>query len=299
MSGPVSPRTPAWRLFGVLVFAVVGPHFFGGPATAQPDPKAKDGALKELTDGVKYRDLKVGAGESCPEGAKVKVHYTGWLADGTVFDSSRNGQAAEFPLDGLIVGWQEGIPGMKVGGVRKLVIAPEKGYGERATGKIPANSTLTFEIELLGFSGGSEKVKARPRRSPVPKELTKLFDGTLPTADDPKLKAVGKDGLLVRDLKVGDGPEVKAGAQVVVDYIGWLKTDGTVFDSSFKRPEPFPGDLAGGLIRGWMQGVPGMKVGGIRKLVIPPELAYGERGSPPVIPPNATLVFEVEVLGTR
>ncbi|MBN9524370.1 FKBP-type peptidyl-prolyl cis-trans isomerase [bacterium] len=85
-----------------------------------------------------------------------------------------------------------------------------------------------------------------------------------------------------------------------MDYIGWLRSNGTKFDSSFNAGgQPFPGNLGGGLIRGWMEGVPGMKVGGIRKLVIPPDLAYGAGGSPPAIPPNATLVFEIEVLGTR
>ena len=80
----------------------------------------------------------------------VKVHYTGWLTNGTVFDSSvARGEPITFGLDGVVKGWQEGIPGMKVGGVRKLVIPPEKAYGSQSKEKIPANSTLVFEVELL------------------------------------------------------------------------------------------------------------------------------------------------------
>lgn len=117
---------------------------------------ADDPDLKDLGGGLKYRDLKVGDGEEVPPGATVTIHYVGWVADtGVVFDSSRDkGQPATFPLGQLIPGWQQGIPGMRVGGVRKLVIPPELGYGSMAKGKIPANSTLIFEIELSDFSPG-------------------------------------------------------------------------------------------------------------------------------------------------
>jgi FKBP-type peptidyl-prolyl cis-trans isomerase FkpA len=104
-------------------------------------------------------------------------------------------------------------------------------------------------------------------------------------------------GLIVEELTVGDGALATAGQQVKVHYTGWL-TDGKKFDSSKDRDDPFVFPLgAGRVIKGWDEGVQGMKVGGKRKLTIPPALGYGTRGAGGVIPPNATLVFEVELLG--
>ena len=101
----------------------------------------------------------------------------------------------------------------------------------------------------------------------------------------------------MEDLRDGSGAEARAGTTVTVHYVGTL-TNGTKFDSSRDRGKGFTFKLgAGQVIKGWDQGVAGMKVGAIRKLTIPPALAYGERGFPPVIPPNSTLVFEVELLG--
>ena len=99
----------------------------------------------------------------------------------------------------------------------------------------------------------------------------------------------------IEELLVGKGPEAVRGKTVEVHYTGWL-TDGKQFDSSVGG-DPFSFRLgAGEVIEGWDHGVAGMKVGGKRKLTIPPELGYGRRGAPPVIPPDATLVFEVELL---
>lgn len=106
-------------------------------------------------------------------------------------------------------------------------------------------------------------------------------------------------GLQYRDDKVGDGQEAKAGDHVAVHYTGTL-TDGKKFDSSRDRGQPFQFVLGGGMvIRGWDEGVAGMKIGGRRTLVIPPELGYGSRAMGNVIPANSTLVFDVELLGIR
>lgn len=106
-------------------------------------------------------------------------------------------------------------------------------------------------------------------------------------------------GLIIEDITVGDGDAATAGQHVTVHYTGWL-TNGTKFDSSKDRSDPFSFPLGmRHVISGWDEGVQGMRVGGVRKLTIPPELGYGARGAGGVIPPNATLVFEVELLAVR
>ena len=105
-------------------------------------------------------------------------------------------------------------------------------------------------------------------------------------------------GLVIEELVVGEGDVAAAGQHVTVHYTGWL-TNGSKFDSSQDRNDPFMFGLGQGqVIRGWDEGVQGMKVGGKRKLTIPPALGYGAHGAGGVIPPNATLVFEVELLAT-
>ena len=218
-------------------------------------------------------DTKLGEGAEAQAGQNVIVHYTGWLFDesapenkGKKFDSSldRN-DPFSFPLGGgrVIKGWDIGVQGMKEGGQRTLVIPPEMGYGPRgAGGAIPPNATLVFDVKLL--------------------------------------KVIKTD---VVDTKVGEGAEAHEGQTVTVHYTGWLfdknapENKGTKFDSSRDRDEPFDFPLGQGhVIQGWDEGVQGMKVGGQRTLVIPPEMGYGRQGAGGVIPPNATLVFEVELL---
>jgi peptidylprolyl isomerase len=105
--------------------------------------------------------------------------------------------------------------------------------------------------------------------------------------------------LVVKDLIKGTGPEAQLGKSITVNYVGALYHGGKVFDASWKRGEPTAFTLEQGrLIAGWTQGIPGMKVGGRRELVIPAALAYGAKGSPPTIPPNAPLVFVIDLLGT-
>ena len=108
-------------------------------------------------------------------------------------------------------------------------------------------------------------------------------------------------GLIIEDITIGSGAEAVAGMGISVHYTGWLFDDGkqgAKFDSSKDRGQPFEFPLgAGHVIKGWDEGFAGMKVGGVRKLTIPPEMGYGARGAGGVIPPNATLLFEVELLG--
>jgi peptidylprolyl isomerase len=130
-----------------------GAPFSADKLTDGSSPTADDPGLKELEPGLKYRDLTEGTGAEVKPGATVNAHYTGWnAATGRVFDSSRRrGAPTEFSLNQVVEGWKRGIPGMKVGGIRKLVIAPELGYGSQAKGPdLPPNTTMVFEVEILG-----------------------------------------------------------------------------------------------------------------------------------------------------
>ena|SRR5450432_1361489 len=118
-------------------------------------------------------------------------------------------------------------------------------------------------------------------------------------AKGPGTTVTTASGLQYEDLVLGTCAEALKGKQITVHYVGTL-TNGTKFDSSRDRNEPFPFTLgAGQVIAGWDEGIVGMKVGGIRRLTIPPGLAYGDAGSPPAVPPNATLIFEVELLDVQ
>jgi peptidylprolyl isomerase len=134
---------------------------FGAPVIGQGENKKMENAQAEIVttpSGLKYRDDKVGTGAEAKSGNSVSVHYTGWLdvngKPGSKFDSSKDrGEPFEFNLGArqVISGWDEGVAGMKVGGVRTLMIPPSLGYGARgAGGVIPPNASLIFEVELLG-----------------------------------------------------------------------------------------------------------------------------------------------------
>lgn len=127
-------------------------------------------------------------------------------------------------------------------------------------------------------------------------ETTSVADtGPKPTVSVPKGPPPSQP--MVKDLKTGDGAEAKSGDQVSVQYVGVLYSDGKQFDSSWDRGQPFSFQLGSGqVIPGWDQGVAGMKVGGRRQLIIPPNLAYGAQGQPPTIPANATLVFVIDLV---
>lgn len=221
-----------------------------------------------MTDTLQILDTQVGDGVEAKPGMRITVHYTGKLEDDTVFDSSvTRGQPFTFTLgEGRVIqGWEQGFAGMKTGGRRTLTIPPHLGYGERgAGGVIPPNATLVFDVELLA----AEEV-------PAPGELE------------------------VEEVLEGGGDEAVFGKEVSVHYTGKL-VNGTVFDSSVERGEPIEFTLGAGMvIPGWEYGIRGMRVGGKRILRIPYNLAYGPDGYPGVIPPYATLIFDVELVGVR
>lgn len=148
-----------------------------------------------------------------------------------------------------------------------------------------ALATATSSTPATATTPPAATVKT-PASGPLSKE---------PTVTPPPGSAPTK--LVTKEIITGTGPEAKAGQSVTVNYVGVLYKGGTVFDASWKRNETFPFVLGKGqVIPGWDQGVAGMKVGGRRELIIPAELAYGAKGSPPTIPPNAALVFVVDLL---
>lgn len=119
----------------------------------EPAPPTAKGETRTTAAGIKYETVKEGTGPEAKVGQKVRVHYTGTLDDGTKFDSSRDrGEPFSFTIGKheVILGWDEGVPGMKVGEQRKLTIPPAAGYGASGQGKVPANATLHFDIELMG-----------------------------------------------------------------------------------------------------------------------------------------------------
>ena len=138
--------------FALAAACAVAP-FAAGDDKKPERPPVESKEWKKQKSGVEIWDVKEGKGDAVKPGATVVIHYTGWLTDekATKFDSSVDrGQKAEFPLNRLIKGWQEGIPGMKPGGVRRLKIPAELAYGAKGAGAaVPPNATLIFEIELF------------------------------------------------------------------------------------------------------------------------------------------------------
>jgi peptidylprolyl isomerase len=268
-AGEIPPN--ATLIFDVELVSIQKPVL---PTEVDPDD------LTTTDSGLQYYDLEEGDGPVSETGQKVTVHYTGWLEDGTKFDSSLDREPFQFVLGAgrVIPGWDEGVAGMNVGTKRQLVIPSDLAYGDSGAGVIPPGATLIFEVELLGVEDGPP---------PPPESPTEVDEADYTTTES---------GLKYYDFEEGDGASPESGQMVVVNYTGWLE-DGTLFDSSLLHGEPFSFSVGvGQVIPGWDEGVADMKVGGKRQLVVPPDLAYGESGTGDVIPPNATLIFEVELL---
>jgi len=163
---------------------------------------------------------------------------------------------------------------------------------------------LCVSVVFMLGCGGTKKAEGDKAETEAGKKEMKAED---PHADHGHVTEMTKasgdtvttdSGLQYIDIKVGDGDSPKTGDNVSVHYTGWLKANGRKFDSSKDRHQPFNFPIGKGrVIKGWDEGVASMKVGGLRQLIIPPELGYGDRGAGAVIPPGAALVFDVELLG--
>lgn len=244
--------------------------------------ESNPGKTVTTASGLQYIEHLAGSGPKPQPGEIVSVHYTGKLADGTKFDSSYDrGEPIKFAIGKgqVIPGWDEGIAMMNKGGKATLIIPPDLAYGARGAGNvIPPNATLTFDVELVDITPGSPDA---------------------PTVVDEKQFTTTADGIKMADLVIGDGPVVTSGQLLEVNYTGWL-TDGVKFDSSIDRGQPFTFNLGmGQVIAGWDLGLRGMRVGGKRQLIIPGKLAYGDKGAGGVIPPNATLVFDIDLVSAK
>ncbi len=214
-------------------------------------------------------DTVVGTGAEAAVNSVITVNYTLWLYDttkagnkGTQIDSGTGVQTV-LSSAGLIQGWVQGISGMKAGGKRTLTVPASLAFGSSGSGKIPANSGLVYELELTAVG---------------------------PTVFD-------APALVKTDTVVGTGADAALGKNITVNYTVWLydatKTanKGTQVDSGVGFKTVLQ---SGGLIEGWVQGVPGMKVGGKRTLTVPSSLGYGPNGVAN-IPGNSGLVFDIEL----
>ncbi|MES2778646.1 MAG: FKBP-type peptidyl-prolyl cis-trans isomerase [Bacteroidota bacterium] len=271
----------------ILVFVLMAAVVFSATAQKGQSKKTTSTKLKlnveqTTASGLKVKLLQQGKGPQAMSGLTVSVHYTGTLMDGKKFDSSRDrGQPIKFKLgEGRVIkGWDEGIALLKVGDKALFTIPPSIGYGDRDMGTIPPNSTLQFEVELMEVIEG-------------PKPFDVKGKDTLATAS-------GLKYIIVEKTKDGMAPQAEAGKMVNVHYTGML-LDGKVFDSSRERGTPFQFTLGQGqVIKGWDEGIALMRVGDKMRLIIPSDLGYGANGAGGVIPPNATLIFDVELMGIQ
>ena len=245
---------------------------------APSDVAAAPADAEARPSGLKSKVLQKGTGTEHPTAEDtVKVHYTGWMTNGKMFDSSvKRGMPTEFPLNGVIPGWTEGVQLMVVGEKRRFWIPGNMAYGETARRPGMPFGTLVFDVELIS-------IKAAPKPIPAPTDV----------AAAPKDAKKTASGLAYKTLQKGTGTKHPlASNQVSVHYTGWT-TDGKMFDSSVMRGEPtsFPLDA---VIKGWTEGVQLMVEGEKTRFWIPANLAYGENPRPGA--PKGMLVFDVELL---
>ncbi len=231
----------------------------------------------KTASGLEYTIKEKGSGKKPVVGDKVVVHYTGRFTNDTVFDSSvLRGQPFTFKLGmgQVIKGWDEAFQLLQAGDKATLRLTPELGYGERGAGAIPPKSTLIFDVELLNV------IEAPRPWTAAGKDTVKLPSGLkyIVIKEDKKAEKVG------------------TGAKVTMHYSGFFK-DGKPFDSSVERGQPFSAKLGKGMvIKALEEGLLHLHKGEKAKFFIPYDLAYGEAGHPPIIPPKSDLIFDIEVL---
>ncbi len=249
---------------------------------APPDVAAPPADAKKTESGLASKVLVKGKGSTHPgPHDRVTVNYTGWTADGKMFDSSiPSGEPARFPLDAVIPGWTEGLQLMVKGEKRRLWIPAKLAYGDTPERPGAPAGPLVFDVELLDI----KKVTPPP---PTPPDVAAA------PADAKKTSS----GLAYKILKHGKGKtHPTADNTVQVNYTGWT-TEGKMFDSSVVRGEPATFPL-GGVIKGWTEGLQLMVVGDKARFWIPGSLAYGDHPSQPGAP-SGTLVFDVELLDIK
>ncbi|MBK9099144.1 MAG: FKBP-type peptidyl-prolyl cis-trans isomerase [bacterium] len=254
--------------------------------------------IKTLESGLQYLDDSLGTGREAKAGDLVSIHFKGWMVPkdtaGELFsdwsvdeskkmlslgDSKMRNQPIKFVLNtgSFIKGTDEGIVGMKAGGVRTMIIPSKLAYGEAGVGFVPPNTDLKVVVELL-------EVKD--------KGVAKMWE-----VDSTLFKATAS-GLKYAIISQGEGPTVEAGKVVTVHYSGYLQ-DGTLFDSSVERDEPIQFVVGQGqVIPGWDEGMQLLKKGDKARFIVPPQLGYGEMALEK-IPANSTLIFDTEIVDVK
>ena len=267
---------------------------------------------------IANRDVIEGIGHMALSGSKVTIQYVAvdYKTGKKLGKSSwEQGKPLTFTIGKgeVMEGLEQGVEGMEVADRREMVIPPELNTGPGVPAGIPPNTRVIILADMLRVQGGGEEETSEEEK-PTEEESAekepsqeKSGGGELSKAEASKIKkpkvtvpsGPPPKKLAVKDLKTGKGPTAEAGDEVTVQYVGADYKTGKEFDSSWSRNEPFTFNLgAGEVIKGWDQGIEGMKLGGRRELIIPPELAYGsqEAGS---IKPNSTLVFVVDLLAVK
>ncbi len=244
------------------------------PKDAGKDAAAKDAAMaakpgcdQTTASGLGYRMLKAGAGNVPSARDKVTINYKGTLAtDGSVFDENKD---TSFGVGGVIPGFAEGLQLVKPGGSIRLCIPAALGYGAQASGSIPANSDLVFEVDLLSVAAAPPEVLPADQRSCSQKTAS---------------------GLGYDILKPGEGASPTDDYVVLIGYAGYLEADGKSFDQNDQTAFPVKA-----VVPGFSEGLKLMKKGSKYRLCIPSALGYGARDSGP-IPANSNLVFLVDLI---